>query len=360
MSKVIKIMVFVLAAAILLGTSIETVFAAPSPENASKRLSIMTTIFPVYDFARAVVGDRADVSMLVRPGSEVHSFDPSPQDILSIRNADVFIYIGGKSETWVETLVIAAEFPGRAIRLIEHVEAVREGGVEHAHTCHEHGHEHAHGHGHGHGHTHEHGHAHSHGHGHTHGQEHAHAHECGHTHRHEEYDEHIWTSPTNAIAMIRAIMDGLRAVDPSNSYEYIVRAYSYIGEIEALREEFKAIVASAERKKIVIGDRFPFRYFTDEFGLEYRAAFPGCHTQSDISAATMAYLIRTVTNYGIPVVYMLELSSGNIARAIAGETGAEVLTLHSCHNVTREEFESGVTYVSLMRQNLENLRKGLN
>jgi len=163
--------------------------------------------------------------------------------------------------------------------------------------------------------------------------------------------------------MIRAIMDALRSVDPSNSYEYIIRAYSYIAEIEALREEFRALVAlakNAERNKIVIADRFPFRYFVNEFGLEYRAAFPGCHTQADISVATMAYLIRTVSNYDIPVVYILEFSSGHIARAIAEETGAEILTLHSAHNVTREDFEAGVTYVDLMRRNLENLRKGLN
>ena len=159
--------------------------------------------------------------------------------------------------------------------------------------------------------------------------------------------------------MIGAIADALIAVDPSNADEYRARADSYAGEIRALVEEFKALAESAKRRTIVFGDRFPFRYFVDEFGLEYRAAFPGCHTQSDVSVATMAYLINFVSSEGIPVVYIIEFSNGNIARAIAEETGAEVLTLHSTHNVTRAEFEAGVTYVDLMRQNLENLRKGL-
>ena len=303
--------VFALTAVILFGAT-EAISATPS-----ERLKIVTTIFPAYDFARAVVGESADLSMLVRPGSEIHSFDPSPQDILSIRNADVFVYIGGESETWAKNLLKTLEFPDKAVvRLIEHVDAVKEEIVEGMQAEEE-------------------------------------------KEEEEDCDEHIWTSPRNAIAMVKAITDALCAIDPLNADEYRSRADVYIGEIALLDEEFKTLVAGAERKKIVFGDRFPFRYFTDAFGLEYRAAFPGCHTESDISVATMAYLIRSVTNEGIPVVYTLELGSGNIARAIAEQTGAAVLILHSCHNVTRTDFETGVTYVGLMRQNLENLRKGL-
>ncbi|MCL2009001.1 MAG: metal ABC transporter substrate-binding protein [Synergistaceae bacterium] len=314
MSKVV--MIFALAAAMLFcaPVSAKTGYAAP--------LKVVATIFPVYDFVRAVAGDRVTLSMLARPGSEVHSFDPSPQDILLIRNADVFIYIGGESDTWVKTLMKSSEpLDQTAVRLIEHVSAVKEETVEGMQTEEE---------------------------------------EHGHEEEHEEdYDEHIWTSPRNAILMIGAIADALSAADPSNADEYRARADRYADEIRALGEEVKTLVGSAKRKTIVFGDRFPFRYFTDEFGLEYRAAFPGCHTQTDVSVATMAYLINFVKDGGIPAVYALELSNGNIARGIAQETGAEMLTLHSYHNVARADFDSGVTYADLMRRNLENLRKGL-
>jgi zinc transport system substrate-binding protein len=159
---------------------------------------------------------------------------------------------------------------------------------------------------------------------------------------------------------VRVIAETLCEADPKNAETYKANAENYVGEIAKIDEEFKALVASSKRKKIVFGDRFPFRYFADEFGLEYRAAFPGCHTESDVSAATMAYLIKTVEEEELPVVYTIELSSQNIAKAIAEQTGAEVLTLHSVHTVTRTEFESGVTWASIMKENLESLRKGLN
>jgi zinc transport system substrate-binding protein len=176
----------------------------------------------------------------------------------------------------------------------------------------------------------------------------------------EAQDEHIWTSPENAMILVRAISDVLCEADAKNADFYRANAESYISEIARLDDEFKRIVEGAKRKMIVFGERFPFRYFTDEYGLDYRAAFPGCSAESDASAATMAYLMRTVQEEGIPVVYTLELSNGNIARAIAEQTGAEVLLLHSCHNVTKSEFDSGTTYVSLMKGNTETLAKGLN
>jgi zinc transport system substrate-binding protein len=161
------------------------------------------------------------------------------------------------------------------------------------------------------------------------------------------------------MLMTQAIADGLAEKDPTNADYYQANAKSYIAKLSELDGEFKAEVAGAKRKMIVFGERFPFRYFTDDYGLDYRAAFPGCSTESDASAATMAYLVRTVRDEKIPVVYTLELSNGNIARTIAEQTGAEVVMLHSCHNVTRSDFESGETYYSLMKKNVGALRKGL-
>jgi zinc transport system substrate-binding protein len=292
---------------------------APSLDAAEKsldrRIKVVATIFPIYDFARAVAADKADLFMLVRPGAEIHSFDPSPQDILSVMNADVFLYIGGENDVWVDALLKPSGLSGKTIlRLLDSVDAVEEEAAEGMQL----------------------------------GED-----------EEEAYDEHIWTSPRNAAVLVQAVADALCQADPQNAAVYKSNADGYVSEIEKLGSEFKSLVAAARRKKIVVGDRFPFRYFVDEFGLEYRAAFPGCYTESDISAATMAYLVKTVKEEGIPVIYTLELSGGHIARAIAEQTGAEVLTLHSCHNVTKSDFEAGATYLSLMRRNVEALRKGL-
>jgi zinc transport system substrate-binding protein len=172
-------------------------------------------------------------------------------------------------------------------------------------------------------------------------------------------DEHIWTSPANAIKLIGAIASELSEADTANADYYKSNAKGYIAGISEVDGEFKAVASGAKRKMLVFGERFPFRYFTDEYGLGYRAAFPGCSTESDCSAATMAYLVRTVRDEKIPVVYTIELSNGNIARAIAEQAGAEVLTLHSCHNLTKADFESGETYLSLMKKNVPILRRGL-
>jgi zinc transport system substrate-binding protein len=284
------------------------------------RLNVVATIFPQYDFARAIIGGRANLSMLVRPGSEIHSFEPTPQDIISMRNADVFIYIGGESDAWVDEILESIDTSNKKIvRLIDLVNAVSEELAE--------------------------------------GMQ---GEEEGEEAEEDELDEHIWTSPENAMILISAISDVLREVDPENADYYAANAKSYISEIAAVDEDFRRVVATGKRKKIVFGERFPFRYFTDLYGIEYRAAFNGCSTESDASVATMAYLMRTMTDENIPVVYTIELSNGNIARAIAEQTGAEVLTLHSCHNVTKADFESGRTYLSIMRDNVESLRKGLN
>jgi len=307
-----------LSAAALIFTAHSARTGEKQAQGTDGRIKIVATIFPQYDFARAVAGGRADVSMLVRPGTEIHSFEPSPQDIISLRNADVFIYIGGDSDAWVGEILASIDAPDmKILRLIDHVDALDEETVEGM-------------------------------------QEEDEEEEEG------AKDEHIWTSPANAIILIRAIADAICEADPQNADIYRANAESYAEAVSKIGLEFREIVRTGERKKIVVGERFPFRYFADEYGLEYSAAFPGCAAESDASAATMAYLVRTMTDEKIPVVYTIELSNGNIARAIAEQTGAEVLTLHSCHNLTKSDFESGETYVSIMKRNALNLEKGLN
>ena len=174
-----------------------------------------------------------------------------------------------------------------------------------------------------------------------------------------EYDEHIWTSPVNAMRMVDVIAETLTERDPAHGAMYQAGAAAYLEELERLDKEFREVRDSAVHDMIVMGDKFPLRYFADAYGLRYRAAFSGCSSDTEPSARTIAYLIDKVKEEGLPVIYYLELSSHRVAEIIGEETGAVPLLFHSCHNVTRRQFEEGVTYLELMEQNVKNLREGL-
>ena len=170
---------------------------------------------------------------------------------------------------------------------------------------------------------------------------------------------HIWTSPVNAMKMTRVICDVLSEADPIHKAIYKDREEAYQKELQDIDEGFRQVSENRKRSMIIVGDKFPFRYLAEEYRLDYRAAFSGCSTDTEPSARTIAYLIDKVREKQIPAVYYLELSSHRVAEIIGEETGAQPLLLHSCHNVTRAQFDGGITYAELMRQNVENLRKGL-
>jgi zinc transport system substrate-binding protein len=173
------------------------------------------------------------------------------------------------------------------------------------------------------------------------------------------YDEHVWTSPQNAILIVKAINTALCEADPANADFYRQNTAEYIEELAKLDTAFKEVVAVAKRKTIVFADRFPFRYFADAYGLSYFAAFPGCSTETEPSAATVAFLIDKIKAEKIPVVFYLELSNQRMADTIGGETGAKKLLLHACHNISKKDFDAGLGYLDLMRGNVENLREAL-
>jgi len=182
--------------------------------------------------------------------------------------------------------------------------------------------------------------------------------DCDHDYPH--LDEHVWTSPRNAILIVRAITDLLSEVDPANAAFYRQNAAAYIEELRRLDAAFTQVVAGARRHTVVFGDRFPFRYFAHDYGLTYHAAFSGCSTQTDLSPATITFLINKIREERIPVVFHIELSSERIADVLVEATGTRKLLLHSAHNVTRQEFNSGLGYLDFMRRNVENLRIALN
>lgn len=296
------------------------------------RVSIVSTIFSPYDFVRQVAGDKADVTMLLPPASESHSFEPTPQDIIKIQNCNIFLYVGGESDEWVNEVLESVDTSKmKIVTLMDCVDLVEEEVVE---GMEEEEHEDA-------------------------GLEEQTNEEGEHSDE-IEYDEHVWTSPKNAELIVKKISDALCEADVENAAIYQQNTSDYLTKLDELDAKFQSIVDHATRKTIVFGDRYPFRYFSDAYGLDYLAAFPGCSTDTEASAATVAYLIDQVKAKKIPVVFHIELSNGNMANTIAEATGAKVLELHACHNISKEDFENGLTYLDFMNRNVTALKEALN
>lgn len=301
--------------------------------DGSFRLQVVTTLFPYYDFTRQIAGDQVDLTLVIPAGMDSHSFEPTPADMRTIQNADVLICNGGEMEHWLRDVLGAMDTSHMTIvTMMDYVDTREEELVEGMEDVE-----------------------------HDHGDEDDHNHEAE-TDGHEmeiEYDEHIWTSPVNAMKLTAAIGEALEQRDPEHASSYRNRAADYKKQLEQIDAGLREVSENRVRDMIIVGDKFPFRYLADEYGIEYRAAFSGCSGDTEPSASTIAYLIDKIRTEKIPVVYYLELSSHRVAEIIGEETGAQPLLLHSCHNVTRAQLDSGVTYVELMKHNIENLRKGL-
>ena len=314
----------------------------------NEKISVVATIFPQYDFVRQIAGDDVELKMLLKPGEETHSYEPTPQDIIAIQNSDLFIYVGGENDAWVEDILESMPDNGRTtLKLVDCVDTVEEEHVEgmkeergHDHDDHdnhdeddaEHEEDEA---------DHE-----------EHGQED--------THSVHEIDEHVWTSPVNAVKIVEQIKEELCELDPENVSVYEENAEAYVEQLKELDQEFQDVVDHSKRKLMIFGDRFPFRYFAEAYDLDYYAAFSGCASDTEPSAATMAFLINKVRDENIKTVLKMELSNENIAKAIAEATNADVKEFYSCHNLTAEQFADGETYLSLMEKNVETLREVLN
>ncbi|MDR2425738.1 MAG: metal ABC transporter substrate-binding protein [Endomicrobium sp.] len=314
---------FILFCAVLfmLGTGLFSCKKNSDKNVNSDKINVTTVIFAPYDFARQIAGDKANVSMLLPPASESHSFEPSPKDIIKIQNSSVFIYVGGESDEWVSGILESIDTSKmKIITLIDCVDKFEEEIVEGM-------------------------------------QEEEEKEEGG--EEEAEYDEHVWTSPKNVKLIVQKIASALSEADPANAAYYNQNAEKYISELDLLDGEFQNVVNKAKRKTIVFADRFPFRYFTEAYGLQYFAAFPGCSTETEASAATIKFLIDKIKAEKIPVVFHIELSNEKMANAILEATGAKSMLLHSAHNISKVDFEKGTTYLDLMKQNVLNLKEAL-
>lgn len=300
---------------------------------ASNKLNIVTTIFPAYDWVREILGaetDRAEITMLLDSGVDLHSYQPTVDDIVKISNCDLFLYVGGESDGWVDdALKNAPNKDRKVIRLLdvlgdsakaeETVEGMQE--EEHGHEEEEHDHE-----------------------------------------EEAEYDEHIWLSLKNAQVLVAAISEALQETDPARKDTYAANAAAYAEKLSALDGEYRAAVDSGKYKTLLFGDRFPFRYLADDYGLDYYAAFPGCSAETEASFETVSFLAGKMDALGLPCVLTIEGTQHKIAETIVQNTAQknqQILTMDSMQAVTANDAASGVSYLSIMEKNLSVLKKAL-
>ena len=320
-----RILALLLAAAVALPLCA----CAPAGEEAEDgRLQVVCSLFPYYDFVCEIGGAYVSPRLLVAAGREAHSFEPTPMDVIRVSRADVFVYNGGEGEQWVdEILSSAGENIPTVLRMMDYADTLTEEPLA-GHDDHDHA-------------------------------DHDHEHDDDHDSDDIEYDEHIWTSPVQAMKLCRAICDALCAADPAHAAVYRSNLENYLGQLAELDVAFRQVYSEKKRSLLVFGDRFPLLYFCREYGLDYRAAFHGCSSDTEPSLYTLKFLIDKVRQQDIPVVYALELSSRKVADAIAETTGATVETFYSCQTVSQADWAAGEGYVSLMRRNVAALREGI-
>lgn len=269
----------------------------------SEGLNVITTNFPPYDFVRQISGGDVTLTMLLSGGQDSHSYEPTAREMVKISEADLFICTGGESDAWVDSLTDGMSNV-KIVKMLDFVEPLEE---EHD--------------------------------------------EDGHEHDHEEYDEHVWTSPKNAMLIAKGIEQALCEADPQNAEKYSAGLTAYLGELEQLDGELSDAAKKLE-KPLIFGDRFPFRYMARDYGIEYYAAFSGCSSESEPSAARLTFLIEKAKETGSSVIYHIEFSTEKVAKTIAEAVGGEVRLMHSCHSLSDEDLEAGETYISIMRRNI--------
>jgi zinc transport system substrate-binding protein len=284
------------------------------------KITVVTTLFPLYDFTRVIAGDRATVTLILPPGVEPHAFEPKPGDMARVNTAQLFVYTGKYMEPWAEQLLkgvanktLVVTDASRGIRLM------KSGGGHHESETGEHGHGH---------------------------------------HHHGTYDPHIWLDPENAMKMVDTITDGLCAADPPGSDLFRKNAAVYKQRLSTLHGTFRETLGTCKKKTLIHGGHFAFGYLAHRYGLEYISAYEGS-PNSEPTARKIIALKKKMGESGIRYVYFEELINPKVSELLSRETGATLLYLHGAHNLTKDEFEKGATFISLMENNLENLRKGL-
>ncbi|MCR5847307.1 MAG: metal ABC transporter substrate-binding protein [Lachnospiraceae bacterium] len=331
--------------------------------NNDDNLKIVTTIFPEYDWVMNILGEnpaKAEVTLLLDKGVDLHNYQPTAQDIVKISECDVFVYVGGESDEWVEDVLKEAnnkdmqvinlmEVLGDSVKEEEAVEGMQEES--------EHDHEHADEEESDEEHEHEND-------GESHDDNHE---EDGNDEEHEhhdeiEYDEHVWLSLRNATILTERISESIQKADPANAGAYKNNTNAYVNELKALDEEYKKIVAEGSKDTLVFGDRFPFRYMVDDYGLNYYAAFAGCSTETEASFETIIFLAEKMDELSLHAILTIEGNNKKIAETIVSNTESgnqQILVMDSMQSKTSQDVQNGATYLSIMKDNLLVLKEAM-
>lgn len=368
MKKQIEFIITLLLIFILITAGIINI-KNPKNERSTGKIQIVTTLFPQYDFVKQIGGDKVDVVLLLPPGSESHTYEPTPQDMQQINNSDLFVFTGEEMEPWADNLISGLKNDIRVLDLSKTVDLINSEEFEEEHE--------------GEGHEHDEGLEHEHNHDEDLDDEHDHEHEKEqehqdeddsnddhknetedeHHHEHDEhhhtYDPHIWLNPQYAIQMVKSIESELIAIDPENSEYYKKNAEQYIAEIQQLDSEFEDTVKNSSNPKIAFGGAFAYAYFVERYNLDFISAYETCGESAEPSTTKMKEVIEYIRKNKIPVVFYKEYTSGTIAKTLSEATGAKMLVFNTVHNVSKNELQNGATYVSIMRENLENLKQAL-
>lgn len=317
-----KIILIILAIIIVLGAGALIFKTGNKNESGNNKIQVVSSNFASYDFLRAIIGDNSNVELtfLIGPGKEAHSYDPTAQDLIKIQNADLFVYIGGEMEKWSDKVLDSIEDKEMKIICIsEDVEQIEEQEVDGAEEEQE--------------------------------------------EEEEEgaFDEHIWTSPSNAIKMVNSLEKAMEEIDSQNSEKYRENADKYIAQIQEVDKQIQEIVDNKVRDRLIFADKMPMQYFIDYYDLKVSAAFSGCSTETEPSANTIAYLENKAREEKIPVILYIELNNGRVAKIIAEDIGegCEAMQIQTLHNLSLDDFNNSETWVSLMKRNIEVLKKAL-
>lgn len=297
----------------------------------SEKVEIIATLFPQYDFAKKIGGDKVNVTLLLPPGTESHTYEPTPQDMVNINNSNLFIYTGSEMEPWADNLISGMKNNINVLDLSTTVKLINEEEFEEKHNLEDE--------------------KHIHNEIHTYDQ---HMHNDTHT-----YDPHIWLNPLYAIEMVKSIEEQLCNIDPINEQYYKKNAEEYIKQIIQLDAEFEETVNNSKNKKIAFGGAFAYAYFIERYNLDFISAYQTCGENAEPSTTQVKEVIEYINKNKIPVIFYKEYSTGNIAKTISEATGAKMLVFNTVHNVSKDELENGASYISIMKQNLENLKEAL-
>lgn len=291
--------------------------------QSEEKIKIIATLFPQYDFAKQIGGDKVEVSLLLTPGTETHTYEPTPQDIINVNKADIYIYTGKYMEPWSDKIANSITSDTEVLDASKNINLINEEQFEEEHNTTD-----------------------------INEEEHDNSH-------HHEYDPHIWLNPQNAIGMVKNIEKELCSIDPQNKEYYQKNAENYIKQLTNLDNEIETTIKESKKNKIAFGGTFAYAYFIQRYNLQYVSAYDSCGENSEPSVTKVKEVIDYMKENDINVIFYQELSAGKIADTISKETGATKLVFHTIHNASQEEINNGETYISLMQKNLQNLKQAL-